>query len=382
MVNIIRGKNGRLVVDFKYSEEMMRKIKEIEGRWWHPEEKYWSIPESSEAAGQIVRGFGCAGISYSDELAHLFRDSKTEMVKASEKTLLAARERALVIGGYSPRTKKAYLGHVRRFVGYICKEPGKVKKTEVEQYLEYLLKDCNISAAFANQAVSALKFLYSEVLNMDEPISDISRPKHEFKLPEVLGYADVIRLLRCVHNYKHRLILLLVYSSGLRVGEVVRLRVGDIDGERRMIHVRQGKGKKDRYTILSDFVLTALRNYYKVYEPDEWLFPGNKEGCHITERSVQKVFEQARRKARVREGVSVHTLRHSFATHLLENGTDLRYIQELLGHASSKTTEIYTHVTRQDLARIQSPLDTLMNNLKKGRQVFKPSTDTKILHEP
>ncbi|MCL0077220.1 tyrosine-type recombinase/integrase [Dehalococcoidia bacterium] len=178
-------------------------------------------------------------------------------------------------------------------------------------------------------------------------------------MPDILSRQEVLRLLEAVQNPKHRAIMLLTYSSGLRLGEVVRLKIEDIDSARRLIHLRQAKGRKDRYTVLSQVALDALRAYFKQYHPDQWLFPGAQPGRHLHERTVQKVFEQAREMAGIRKNVSVHTLRHSFATHLLESGTDLRYIQELLGHKSSKTTEIYTHVSERDIGRIQSPLDTL-----------------------
>ena len=158
-----------------------------------------------------------------------------------------------------------------------------------------------------------------------------------------------------------------VYSAGLRVGEVVRLQPADIDSERKMIHVRAGKGKKDRYTILSDGLLAALRDYWRAYRSKKWLFEGQDDGKPIAVRSVQKVFERAVENAHLRKRVSVHSLRHAFATHLLEQGTDLRFIQELLGHASSKTTEIYTHVTKQSIAAIQSLIDQItISKLTKG----------------
>lgn len=175
----------------------------------------------------------------------------------------------------------------------------------------------------------------------------------------MLSKEEVLSLLKSVDNEKHKTILFLIYSAGLRLGEVVRLQINDIDSKRMLIKVIQGKGRKDRYTLLSDVALKQLRKYYSIYKPERWLFPGGKEGSYLTERSVQKIFERACQKAKIRSDVSVHTLRHSFATHLLESGTDLRYIQELLGHSSSKTTEIYTHVTEKKLSNIRSPLDYL-----------------------
>jgi site-specific recombinase XerD len=185
------------------------------------------------------------------------------------------------------------------------------------------------------------------------------RLKKEHKLPNVLAKEDVSKILNAVKNEKHKAILYLVYSAGLRVGEVVRLQIDDIDSKRMLIKIRQGKGRKDRYTLLSETALKQLKKYYMLYKPEKWLFPGGKDGSYITERSVEKIFENACNNAKVRAEATVHTLRHSFATHLLEGGTDLRYIQELLGHTSSKTTEIYTHVSEKKLSNIKSPLDNL-----------------------
>lgn len=195
---------------------------------------------------------------------------------------------------------------------------------------------------------------------------DLERPKKEKKLPEILSKNEISKLLKAVKNLKHKAILYLVYSAGLRVGEVVKLKPTDIDSDRMLIPIIQGKGKKDRYTILSETALSILRQYVKVYKPEHWLFPGQHPDKHLTERSVQKVFGNARIDAKIRKDVSVHNLRHSFATHLLEGGVNLRYIQELLGHSSSKTTEIYTHVTQKNLSNIISPLDTIMMNKEEG----------------
>ncbi len=180
----------------------------------------------------------------------------------------------------------------------------------------------------------------------------------------VLSQEEVAKILSSVDNVKHRAILMLVYSAGLRVGEVVKLKIEDIDSQRMLIHIKGAKGRKDRYTMLSETALKVLREYWEEYRPQKWLFEGAKEGRYLSTRTVQAIFEQAKEKAGIKKDVSVHSLRHSFATYLLEGGTDLLYIQELLGHASSKTTEIYTHVSSKTLSKIKSPLDTM--NLKKG----------------
>ncbi len=192
-------------------------------------------------------------------------------------------------------------------------------------------------------------------------VTTIPRPRKERKLPAVLSEIEVLKILEAVRNLKRRALLMLIYSAGLRVSEVVRLQVDDIDAGRRLLRVHAGKGRKDRYSVLSEIALQALREHWKAYKPKgKWLFAGAKDGSHLTARSAEKIFEQVAKNAGIKKNVSIHTLRHSFATHLLESGTDLRYIQELLGHKRSETTQIYTHVMRKDLARIRSPLDKLV----------------------
>ncbi|MFZ5966404.1 MAG: tyrosine-type recombinase/integrase [Bacillota bacterium] len=175
----------------------------------------------------------------------------------------------------------------------------------------------------------------------------------------MLSEKEVQNILNALDNQKHRVLLMLTYSAGLRVGEVVRLRIQDIDSERMLLLISQGKGRKDRYSVLSSKVLAELREYYKNNKPKEFLFEAPDGKSHITERTEQHVFKNACKKAKLHKNVGIHALRHSFATHLLEYGTDLRYIQELLGHSSSKTTEIYTHVTQNSLSKIVSPLDRI-----------------------
>lgn len=205
-----------------------------------------------------------------------------------------------------------------------------------------------------------MKFLCKEVLGKNDVNTCVYRPKKEKKLPKVLSKEEIIKILKTVNNEKHKTILFLTYSAGLRVSEVVRLKSEDIDSRRMLIHIKQGKGRKDRYTILSEAALIQLRKYYMLERPEVWLFPGGKQGRHLTERSVDKIFQSACIQAGIRKNISLHVLRHSFATHLLEDGIDIRYIQELLGHSSSKTTEIYTHVSENSIRSIKSPLDKII----------------------
>ena len=284
-----------------------------------------------------------------------------------EVAVLSRVELELKLRGYSRQTRKSYMGCCRRFLQWKRGYRGEGQE-EVRSHLEWLL-DRGVSRSAFNAANSALRFLYREVLMQPASLERLRRPRGGRQLPEILSQREVLRILDSLRNPKHRLILALLYAGGLRVGGVVRLKVSDVDSDRMLIRVRQGKGRKDRYTLLPRSILQDLRSYWKAYRPSTWLYPGAREGRHLTERSVQKVFSRAVAAAGIRKRVTVHTLRHSFATHLLEGGTDLRYIQELLGHRSSKTTEIYTHVQRKDLARIESPLDALLGHGGSPEQV-------------
>lgn len=217
---------------------------------------------------------------------------------------------ALRLEGYSAKTIRAYSGHVKRFLVFVDMGTSGLEEDSIGKYSLSLLNQ-SLSHAYVNQAISAVNILY------------------------------------------------LTYSSGLRVSEVVKLRVTDVDPERKMLLVKQGKGRIDRYTLLSDAAMTVVRAYMEQVKPDMWLFPGQYTRTHLTERTAQKIFEQCVIAAGIKKKISIHSLHHSFATHLLENGTDIRYIQELLGHQSSRTTKIYTHVSVKDVHRIQSPLDRM-----------------------
>ncbi|HHU70849.1 MAG TPA: tyrosine-type recombinase/integrase, partial [Clostridiales bacterium] len=321
---------NELKITFKYSKDKIAKIKELQGYRWDPVQKAWFIPDNLDNLMYLKRLFEVEEINI-----------KSETNNPSQ-TLYNNMEEELVLKGYSKKTIKSYIGHIRRFETFIEKQLNSINTADIKRYTLYLINEKKTSHSFANQAISAIKFLWINILHMpDNEIEYLPRPKKEKKLPNVLSKEEVFSILKSVDNEKHKTILFLIYSAGLRLGEVVRLQMNDIDGKRMLIKIRQGKGRKDRYTLLLEVALKQLRKYYSIYRPEKWLFPGGKEGSYLTERSVQKIFEMACEKAKIRADVSVHTLRHSFATHLLESGTDLRYIQELLGHSSSKTTEIY-----------------------------------------
>jgi len=277
----------------------------------------------------------------------------------SAEPLLNRVETELKIRNYSPKTRKAYLDAIRRFLSYIDKASAELKADDVRRYLLYLVDERGVSRSTLDQSYSALLFLFTQILHRPWVMTNIKRPRPEQKLPVVLSQEEVRRLLESITNLKHKALLALIYAGGLRGSEAVRLCPEDIESDRMLIRVRGGKGRKDRYTLLAEYALSLLRDYWRLYHPQVWLFPGAKEGCHLSERTVQKVFEQALKEAGIAKLATVHSLRHSFATHLLESGVDLRYIQELLGHKSPRTTQIYTRVANENLARIRSPLDQI-----------------------
>ncbi|MHB8127297.1 MAG: tyrosine-type recombinase/integrase [Desulfitobacteriaceae bacterium] len=356
MVVYIQRENTTLLVNFEYTPEGVTKIKTISGYRWNSKDKYWTVPNTMENIERLFELFKKDQVLIQDTCDSV--NNVEEITSIPMDHLQKKMEELLRLKGYSPETIKAYLGHVKRFIIFLDKEVQEIEDKDIRKYLLALLNQ-NKSHAYVNQAVSSIKFLVLNVIHRRDIIVGLPRPKKENKLPDVLSRQEVSQLLNCVKNPKHKAILMLTYSAGLRVCEVVSLKISDIDSMRMLIHIKQGKGRKDRYTILSEVALETLRTYAKNYPLKDWLFPGNIVGSHLTERSAQRVFEIACKKAGIIKQVSIHTLRHSFATHLLEGGTDLRYIQEILGHKSSKTTEIYTHVSEKQLRRIRSPLDWL-----------------------
>jgi site-specific recombinase XerD len=263
----------------------------------------------------------------------------------------------LRVRNYSPKTERIYVDCVAAFARHFGRSPDVLGREEIRAYLIHLREHRKLSWSSFNQAVSALRFLYRHTLGREEMVPHIPYPRTESKLPVVLSPEEVRGFLAAIGNVKHRAALMTAYAAGLRASEVVALRTHDIDSKRMVIHVRQGKGRKDRTVMLSAQLLELLRKYVRAVRPGEWLFPGEVPARPLAVRSLQKACENARRSCDLQKHVTVHTLRHSFATHLLEAGTDLRVIQTLLGHGSVKTTQRYTHVSTLRLRNVRSPLD-------------------------
>ena len=265
----------------------------------------------------------------------------------------------LELKNYSVRTKACYLTWMRRFVLHFRRCPEELGDMEIRQYLHHLIREKKASQSGISQAYSALKFFYETTLKRDWNGFRIPRVQMGKRLPVVLSSQEVQAIFCATRNLKHRALLMTIYSAGLRLSEVVHLKVLDIDSQRMTIRVRQGKGQKDRYTLLAQRTLEVLREYWKQYRPQSWLFPGKPANEALSVSAVQRVFEKAVLQAGIKKAASVHTLRHSFATHLLEAGTDLYHIQRLLGHTSPKTTAIYFHLSRKNLGGVTSPLDLM-----------------------
>jgi integrase/recombinase XerD len=345
--------NNKLAVLAPYSEDFVRLMHLVPHAFWNEKCLRWEFPTecgrefrrifalwlilSSEAADQVpsrrIIGVGAASIP-------------SRVAVDMTDTLQALK--------YSSRTISRYLAIIDRYARFIHIPLVDSGAEEATRFLSYLEHDLGVSASTINQAISAIRFLYIRVLGRDAPLA--KRPKADRRLPGILSREEALRIVSSPRNLKHRALLVLAYSAGLRVSEIAALRVSDIELGRGLILVRSGKGRKDRYTILAHRTKRLIESYIDLYAPHTWLFEGQK-GSHLTTRSIQEVFHRAKDAQGIQKNVSIHSLRHSFATHLLEDGTDIRYIQSLLGHANAKTTQIYTHVAKRDFLRIRSPYD-------------------------
>lgn len=258
----------------------------------------------------------------------------------------------------SPRTVEAYVTAVAQLARHYGRSPDRISLEQVREFLHHLIAERKLAFSSCNQKLAGIRFFYRHVLGQEK--FDLRVPaKRSGKLPEPLGRREIAHLLKVPGNAKHRVLLMTCYATGLRVSELVHLRPEDVHSERMLIHVRQGKGRKDRYTLLSPRLLEELRDYWRAYRPQEWLFFGRARTGPLPVATAQKIYYAAKRRAGIQRGHGIHTLRHSFATHLMEAGVDLPTVQRLLGHTSLATTAKYLHVTSKHLRGVCSPLDLL-----------------------
>lgn len=276
--------------------------------------------------------------------------------------LLEKMKMDLALRGYSPRTQKTYLQNVNQFSNHFAKPPELLNTADIREYLYHCISVRNLSCSFVNTAYSSIKFFFETTLGREWNMKNIPRTKQSKKLPVALSLDEVKMIFDLTSNLKHKAILMTTYSAGLRVSEVANLKISDIDSANMQIRIRQAKGDKDRYTLLGQSNLLMLREYFKVYRPTNWLFPNELTLRPLSVRTVQKVFQDAKDRCNITKDVSIHSLRHSFATHLLKSGVDLVYIQKLLGHTNIQTTSIYLHLAGKDILNIVSPLDSLLDS--------------------
>lgn len=333
----------RIAVYFEKNTELIARIKKIDGAKWSQSKRVWHIPDTEENRLRFKIELFSNSQPSAEGIQHL---EKFNQWLSSKR--------------YSPNTIKTYGDALKSFlVFYREKAISEINNNDVVDYNnEFILKN-NLSASYQNQIVNALKLYFKTIQNSEIEVDKIHRPRREHKLPNVLSKEEVKSILEALKNNKHKTMLSLIYACGLRRSELLNLKPSNIDSKRKLLLVKQSKGKKDRIVPISEKLIELLRNYYQEFKPKVWLFEGQQESVKYSERSLEEVLKKGVTLAKIRKPVTLHWLRHSYATHLLENGTDLRFIQELLGHKSSKTTEIYTHVSTKSLQNIKSPFDDL-----------------------
>jgi site-specific recombinase XerD len=349
------------LVPLRYIEGLRARLLPLHGLEWNRQEG-WHMPKDAGNWKLLQDIFGRDGIDIrggkKSNSTHGQRTAISIQQTPLQMLALTKTWEKLVIKRYSMSTMRAYRSCLELFFAHFSdKDPADIGEEEIKGYLMDGISRKGWRESTQNSHVNAIKFYYEKVLGRSRMVYDIRARKAE-TLPGVFSQDEVGRLFKAVTNLKHRSILMTIYSAGLRVSEVVNLRKADLLTGRGQIFIRSGKGKKDRYTLLSEKLKPLLEEYVKAYKPSYWLFEGQDHGQYSV-RSVQQLFRDAVQLSGVNPYATVHTLRHSFATHLLENGTDLRYIQELLGHSNPKTTQIYTHITKRGLDKIRSPLDFL-----------------------
>ena len=343
-----------------FNPDFPQQMRTIPGSRWTPQENCWHIPYIRSAYKRLKALFGVNNLIILDQ-QHLHASKSEKQSPPVDRALtfkaeVIRMEERLRLQRYSRSTIKTYKHFFTQLLRFFPdRDPQSLDKEDIMAYLLHSAEQKQWSSSTQNQAVNAIKFYFEKVLGQARTYYEF-RPRKAHKLPNVFSENEVQRLITSIPNTKHRTLMMLIYSSGLRIGESIRLRKEDITVDRRSVFIKGGKGKKDRYTILSENMIGQLELYVTSYQPAYWLFEG-QGGGQYSSASIQKVFRRAVAKAGVNPYATVHTLRHSFATHLLERGMDLRYIQELLGHNSSETTQIYTHITKRGKDKFVSPLD-------------------------
>jgi site-specific recombinase XerD len=355
---------GRIKIEIPYAAKSDREaFKKLDSTYYHPEQKLWSIRHTKENIEILEAMFGnrleCVEQSAPPVQSPMVLDEKgqAELDRNHEK---------MVLKGFSGSTIRTYQHALGRFFQYFTQaDYSTLTKAQIEGFVYQQVTKFHISEQAQNTLINAIKCYYEHTLGKPREYYEITRPKKSFDLPNVLSTKEVMAIINQPTNLKHKAMLHCLYGAGLRIGELLRLRVKDIRSDDGYIFVKDSKGKKDRHTVLSEHLLKLLRAYYKEYKPAYWLFEG-QEGGQYSAKSVQSIFRAAVKATKSNPWSTPHTLRHSFATHLMERGVNIRYIQSALGHTSSKTTEVYTRVTSINNKTLRSPLDSLYDSATFG----------------
>jgi len=345
--DIHRDKNI-IWIKFPYNQALIDALRfRFPSARWSRSKKSWYLPDLMSIRSVLVMDKPEEHLKY------------MQSIHANNRDAFELYYNQLKLKAYSANTIRMYLAEFAHLLQIIKHYPvDDLSHKRLKDYFLYCVKVLKMRESKMNGKINAIKFYYEKVKHQPKMFFDIPRPKKPAKLPKMLSKKEIKRLFKQVKNTKHLLILKLCYGMGLRVSEIVNLKIEDIDSQRMQVLIAGAKGKKDRYVNLPESVLDSLRTYYRVYKPNHWLFEGQYGGAYSS-RSVQAIFKKAMLNAGIKKKIGIHGLRHSYATHLLESGADLRFIQQLLGHFSIKTTQVYTHVSKSALNNIKSPLDSL-----------------------
>lgn len=341
--------------------EIRDAVKKMNSSFWHPNQKLWSINNTKEHIDYLKRI--CNGnLTIKNDDSYI--PIPTLPLNENGLNALFSLEKALVLKQYSKSSINIYKKMFTVFLGkFMERDLKEINKEEIEGFIYQLIKRNNISESYQNQIINAIKAYYEHALKMPREYYEIQRPKKAVSIPNVLSTNEILKIIQSPQNIKHKAILTAIYSAGLRISELINLRIVDVHSKDGYLYIKDSKGKKDRKTILSEQLLFLLRDYYKKYKPAYWLFEGQTGGQYST-ASIRAIFRKAVKDTNSNPWATVHTLRHSFATHCIENNINIRHLQNMLGHSSPKTTEIYTKTIEINNKTIISPLDTLLKNTR------------------
>ena len=352
-------------VEFAYNLPLINKIKKLPGTRWSVSQKWWYVPEKDFDLGDFFAALredafvDYSALSKKKRSGSNSADKPLKQEFCPEIPLPEGYLELLKQKRYSESTIKTYTHYFREFRRYFeGRKLNDITTEEINAYILELIETKGISNSQQNQRINAIKFFYEKVLGLEKQYYQIERPRKVRNLPDVLSKEEIGSMLKATTNVKHKFLIALIYSCGLRRSEALNMKPDDIDQRRMLIKIRGAKGKKDRYVQLASGLMELLRTYFEKENPEEWVFEGlNKKQYSAT--SILNDIKNAAKKAGIKKRVYPHILRHSFATHHLEQGTDLRYIQEWLGHESSKTTEVYTHVSQKNFINFKNPIDDM-----------------------